>query len=295
MRQTIIADSTKISTFDECPEKYKLSYVENLTPSNVIDEDIAAGAYGHKLLEIYYKEKHHGVQYAIDKCNHFTQHLRDKEFPLSTETSKKVEDRFKFYWMRYAQDDYTTLTHLVKTIKVDSDGLPFTAECPEPLVEQGFSYKLLDTKEYLFVLEGRIDWIAKTQGMNLWIDHKFQFRERNLYTRSIQFKNYALATGLNVGIINYIRLHEKIKESTLDRRTVSFSPLDMKCWRENLIEIFIQMAKAAKNGYEHRWNSCAGKFGYPCQFTNICEEHNLVTINAIKNTQYEKRKEWKPW
>lgn len=291
MRQTIIADSTRISTFLECPEKLNLGYIQNLTPSNQVDEDMAAGAYGHKLLEIYYKNKNAGLQYALDQCSKF--HL-SKEFPLDQELRQLVADRFKFYWMAYSQNDYTTLNHSVKIIKIDN-GLPHEYFTQEPLVEQGFSYPLLDTKEYLFVLEGRIDWIAQAQSMNLWIDHKFQFRRRDLYAKSIQFKNYSLATGLSVGVINYIRLHKKVEDKTLQRQTVSFSPLDMKCWREELIEIFIQMAKATKQGYNKNWNSCSGKFGYPCQFTDICEEHNLVTIKAIKSTKYVKREEWKPW
>lgn len=293
MKQTVILDSTKLSTFLECQQKLRLGYIENLTLSNAIDDAIAVGSYGHKLLEIYYKKKDiFGPVSAINQALEF--HL-DNDFPLDKRIQQIVKDRFDYYCMRYANENYQTISRSKDVIRVNN-GMPFTCKTQEPLVEQGFSFKLLDTPEYLFVLEGRIDWMVDISGVIAWVDHKFQLRKRNLYAKSIQFRNYSLATGLNLGVINYIRLHQQVEETTLERQIVQFSPLDQRMWREELIEYYIFIAKIMRSGeFKKNRDSCSGKFGYKCQFTQICEEYEPELITNIKNTKYVKKEEWKPW
>jgi hypothetical protein len=304
MPQTLILDSSQISSFLECQEKWNLSYIENLTRSVLIDDPIAAGTLMHKYLEIYYKSIGYGHTplnaYKIAAA--FNPDLEDKadagQYPLGTDLRKRVLGRFTDYVTVYtAKKDYEVAKKKVYDIKFSPDGLPVDSTKEEPLVEQGFSYELLNTNEYLFVLEGRIDLLAVLGSEHVWVDHKLQFRERELYSKSIQFRNYSLATGLNLGVINYIRLHQSVNDKTLVRQPISFSSLENRLWKQELIEIFISISKSLTNGAGFRKNreSCSGKFGYPCPFTPICEEWSGETREAIKQRDFVQKKEWKPW
>src|ERR1041385_8702001 len=285
MPQTLILDSSQISTDLECQEKWNLSYIENLTRSITIDDPIAAGTLMHKYLEIYYKSIGYGHTplnaYKIAAA--FNPDLEDKadagQYPLGTDLRKRVLGRFT---------DYVT----VYTAKKD-----YEVAKKKPLIKQGFSYELLNTNEYLFVLEGKIDLLAVLGSEHVWVDHKLQFRERELYSKSIQFRNYSLATGLNLGVINYIRLHQSVNEKTLVRQPISFSSLENRLWKQELIEIFISISKSLTNGVGFKKNreSCSGKFGYACPFTPICEEWSGETREAIKQRDFVQKKEWKPW
>ena len=299
-RQVIIADSSKISTFEECNCKCNYSYNEHITSFGDEKEAIAAGTYGHKLLEIYYKAlfQGHKAYAASNRALEFDMDRADKQedkFPLSTENRELVRARFSKYWMLYQERDFIPLFQPNNIITFSNSGMLVDKLVDDPLVEKGFSYKLLDTSEYLFVLEGRIDMIDYSNSVKKFVDHKFQFRQRDLYSKSIQFRNYALASGCNIGIINYIRLHKNETDKTFVRQPISFNPSEIRLWREELIDIFIRMAQAEKQGYPRNRDACPGKFGYPCEFVPICDEGNPHVREAIKNTNFKKKVEWKPW
>lgn len=291
MRKTLILDSSQMQTYGECPEKWRLQNVEYLTLSNKIRDDFAMGTYGHKLLEIYYSTMRTGtLTKAIEALNNYT---LPAEYPLSLDRREAVWNRVRDYWMKYSSvGDILISTRPARTIGFDDSGFPCTVTEHEPLVEKGFSFPLLDTPEYLFVLEGKIDVIGWMSGQELFMDHKFQTRAHRLYPKSIQFRNYALATGMRTGIINYVRLHKILEKDTLERQIISFSVNELREWKEELIERYIGIV----NGriYKER-AACGGKFGFPCEFTKICDETELVTIKAIKESMYKQKEHWSPW
>lgn len=317
-RKTLILDSSQIESFLTCNQLWNLKYQENLTLSTEVREDMAMGTYGHKLLEIYYTALALGktVQQAVALAQSF--HL-EGDFPLSAEMREKVSARFNDYWMIYCANDiipalgapipiirFREHKYLFNNqceicgdknfIEGDCPNRPYTKMEPKPLVEQGFSYELLNTPEYLFVLEGRIDLIGTLSGQNCWLDHKFQGRKRDLYSKSIQFRNYSLVTDLSLGIINYIRMAKTIEKDTLTRHIVSFSSKDRREWKQELIEIFVTIVRDMElSEYTKNRSACPGKFGYPCEFTKICEETNPVTIQAIKSINYKEKEKWTPW
>lgn len=301
-KQTLILDSSQISTFLECDERWRLAYEESITSSNARDEAMTAGTLGHKMQEIYYTAigKGLGQAQAAREALSFNPDEADAadkhQYPLSEEMRAKVKARFNDYLMTYAARDYTPLCKWIPTIEIGTHGFPIDNKEVVPLVEQGFSYGLFNTNEYLFVLEGRIDFIGETNGTTVWMDHKWQFRERELYKKSIQFRNYALVTGLSLGVINYIRLHQKISEKTFVRQVISFSPHERAYWKQELTEIFVRIAKTMKSrNFERNRSACSGQFGYPCSFTSICEEYNKDTAEAIKQRDFVKKIEWRPW
>lgn len=321
-RKTLVLDSSQIDSFLTCDTLWNYRYNESIVRDNEVREDMAMGTYGHKLLEIYYTALACGksIQEAVAEARTF--HI-DGEFPLSEDIRIKVAARFNDYWMIYCANDIIpalgqpSLKIKFGPHKSICDGVicdsckliipvngeenkcpnaPVSVMEPKPLVEQGFSYELLNDQDYLFVLEGRIDLIGTTSGQNCWMDHKFQGRKRDLYKKSIQFRNYSLVTDLSLGIINYIRLAKTIEKDTLQREIVSFPPWERKQWKSELIDIYKSIANDMDLGYfKKNRSSCAGKFGYACEYTKICEETNLVTIEAIKNQYYKKRERWSPW
>lgn len=304
----LVLDSSQLATFLECPEKWQLTNIECLTKSNTVDDAMSAGTLMHKYLERYYQWK--GLGYDALACQAYAlqfnpdekDELDHHQYPLGAEIRAQLRQRFIEYCMVYANGDYEVATAAKYHITVDSEsGLPKDSVLNVPLVEQGFSYELLNTPEYLFVLEGRIDFIGSLKGNRLWMDHKLQFRQRSLYKKRIQFRNYSLALGYNLGIVNYIRMHKTCTKDTLAREPISFSTTENALWRAELTEIYVDVARQQKLGNPLTSNlvknrdACEGKYGYPCQYVSICEEYNEQTQIAIKNQNFVKRVKWSPW
>lgn len=309
MRQTVIADSSQLSTIFECEQKHAYEYVESLTEINQqkpeltfqVPDKIAMGSLGHKYLEIYYKclGTSKDAELAARTALDFDPDKEDKvdpEFPLDPKNRKIVRDRFCDYLLKYSAGDYSVGTRYVTEIQVQ-DGWLKDVQVPESLVEQGFSYELYNTSEYLFVLEGRIDFIGHQRGESLWMDHKWQLRQRNLYGKSIQFRNYALVTGFPLGVINYVRLKDKVDATTLVRQPIAFNPGEMRAWKEELTEMYIHIAKRQRQADYPQQNrsACPGKFGYECQFTSLCDLYDPRQRQSQKQLYFTKKKEWKPW
>lgn len=338
-KKVIVLDSSQIDTFLTCPEMWQLSYRERLMPKNAqpnvpMDE----GTYGHKLLEIIYKERARGnfktdteiaFAYDIDKetcrCSHGHDRHSDKfhnsptclgehpivcmsigceckefvpvPFPLAAPEREFVRQRVREY--TYAEGPV----------------IPQLIPKSPDHVEVGFSHKLYEDDIRIYILEGRIDLLGQIASNveSGWADHKFQARQRDLYLKSIQFRNYSLVTQLSIGVINYIRLAKKVeKDKTFVRSIISFSRQEMKWWEGELIQIFnrvekyLQYRDVCNNNSIERWNwsSCSGKFGYPCDFTTnslqgrqgICENMlNPQYVQLIKESDYQKKAEWRPW
>lgn len=308
-KQIVIADSTQLQTFCECPTMWLHSFHDNITLEGSIKDDIKMGTMGHKWLEIYYRSLgiDGNLQNAVAAANAINFDELDKVdaegFPLDKAKRSTVIDRLQLYWMKYSKlRDFIPICKQKHAVAFNSEGVPYDCYEKVPLVEQGFSYELLNTSEYLFVLEGRIDLLTEVNGTFHWVDHKFQSREHDLYQKSIQFRNYSLATNCSVGVINYIRLHKAVSDSTLERVAVSFGSAELRAWRSELIDIFVSMAKSMKKlsdqksyAFERNRSACAGKWGYPCQYTPICEEPLRQVGDLIKVQKYIQKKEWRPW
>jgi hypothetical protein len=168
-------------------------------------------------------------------------------------------------------------------------------ESPD-FVEVGFSEPIYEDSDRLYVLEGRIDLLGSLQGLNCVIDHKFQFRKRDLYRKTIQFRNYAMIIKRPMLIANYVGLTKKVDKDTFRRVISSFTAFEHNAWKQRLIRMFDKMAEAISHEYyEQRWSACPGKFGHECQFTTLCEESNSQLIEIKKATMFKQRAEWKPW
>lgn len=317
----LILDSSQIDTFLTCPTQWYYGCKRRLIPNNARENTpMDMGTYGHKLLEIIYKERAKGnsknaidiaFAYDIDKetchCAHGKEihaivadfekcrsvgcpceKFEPIEFPLSAPDRAFVRDRVL---------DYTSF---------EGVSIPELIPTSPDHVEVGFSHKLYEDDNRLFILEGRIDLLGQIANNcpEGWADHKFQSRERDLYLKSIQFRNYSMVTGLSIGVVNYIRFAKKIdKNKTFKRAIISFSRIEMDAWKDNLIRVFskIEDTLIQDNWYDQtdafrNRAACSGKFGYPCGYTTLCENFfNPELIKIYEQSEYKQKPEWRPW
>lgn len=297
-KQILILDSTQIDAYLTCPQLWQYGQKERLTPMGgpSTGEAMAMGTYGHKLLEIYYKTVGSQIRKVCaaeafkpddETCllcgKSKEEHTGDntctfegKPFPLTGPSRSLVLRRFREYTYTYANKD-------------------FKPTSPEH-VEVGFSHKVYEDDDFLFILEGRIDGMGSFDGHPVWWDHKFQLRSRDLYKKSIQFRNYAMATGMTMGLVNYIRLTKEVTKDTFKRDIISFYTAELRWWREELIDIYKDIAvSVGLDSFKKNYSACSGKFGYPCDFTPLCEELLPEIGKAKKEQLYTIREEWKPW
>lgn len=279
----VIADSTQISSFCECPQMWILRHQELLLPSGVSESSEAAmqGVYGHHLLEHFYKGVAKGL--ARDKALEaaFVEPLparNGESFNLDPVLMFKVKERVRMYVM----------AHMVQNTDF---------QLTEPKqVEVGFSVEIDSTSDHLYVLEGRLDLVnVSLSGLNCIADHKFQLRRHDLYKKSIQFRNYAMVSDAKMLIINYIRLAKSIDQDTFRRDVALFTHEEHKWWRGQLIKIFRNMQTALENGPEKNWGACAGRFNESCFYTPLCCEQNDDLRENMKSQLYKIVPEWKPW
>ena len=323
-KYTLILDSSQISTFLECPRLWYYTYQKRLIPSGLAqappkDKDPRdIGTYGHRILDLFYKlrfkmsyneaaaqalqydpdidtcecgclvDEHRSIpQLNLTECQKCHKCLKQggipsslvfKLFPLNLDSRMKVRERLKLYWAYWQNNDFQ----------------PLSARH----VEVGFAEPIYEDSENLFVLEGRIDMIATLQGLNCIVDHKFQVSMHELYTKSIQFKNYALVNKSIMMIINYVRLAQNVvKDITFKRTLINFSVPELLDWKQKLIRIFFTIKRAQETeNFSQNWSACSGKFNYACNFTPLCEEFTPQMV-AIKEKQLYTIKEqiWRPW
>lgn len=278
---TLALDASQINAFMECPSMWYFQFRMNLEPVFWSHEALSKGTIVHGLLERYYKFRA-ASNSVEDSCKMAIENFQvDKaKLEVDEETYKFLITRFAQYCANYSRSDY-------KPLKVGK----------KPLVETGFSVPLVDNANELFVLEGRIDLMVELPNVGpAFMDHKTQSRTNELYGKSTQFRTYAMVTNSSHGVINYFGLQKTVNEKTFRRALLHFSTEERQWWRQELIKKFYEVAYAVRSGYyEHRWSSCSGKYGYPCQFTKICETRSEHLKNAIIQVEYKQRPEWLPW
>lgn len=328
---TLVVDSSQISCFLECPQMWYYRYVRNMVPNFLKPEEqeqksepMNAGTYGHKLLEIFYRARFRGfslndaaavafsynpdVDTCVCGCSADTHQIIEKlkitectrckkclkphkadgtptwepkPFDLSKPTRIAVQTRLTEYFYKYQHNDFKPLS--------------------EQSVEVGFSEPIYEDSENLFVLEGRIDMVGTLQGLQLIVDHKFQMREHDLYAKSIQFRNYALIGRTNLLMVNYIRLHKAVKDTTLQRELVNFTAFEHAAWKQKLIKIFFRMLQTKRAGDEgsavdQNFSACPGRFNYACYYTQLCEEPSAEVLKLKQKQLYSiNTVAWRPW
>ena len=300
-------DASQISQASFCPLSWYLRYRENLAPTGEKREALDKGTIFHMYLGEYYLAKAEGFTYD-EACQRTVVKFKDnqeiKKLDPTGEYNQALSQRFLQYVMRYSQND-------LRAIKKDGTSA----------VEIGFSVKIYEDSEFTFIIEGRIDLIGEIEK-TLFVDHKTQGRKSNLYKYKPQFLTYALATGLEYGLINYIGMTKECTNDTFRRALIHFPPWKIAEWRKYIIERvfwpigvklkkfqyirenckdpqlleFTQSEERALFELDKRLTSCSGAFdSNSCMYAPLCETNDVQMIKTIKAFQYEKISPWSPW
>jgi hypothetical protein len=331
----LILDSSQLSAFSECPQLWDYSYQQRLMPSaRSSNVPMDMGSYGHRLLEIIYKERARGTKdndaieaafnYDIDKetcrCGHTQEkhlkgYLNDSSidiyhncqsigcscvefvgitFPLSDQERGQVKQRVLEYTM------------------YEGSAFPELRAASPDHVEVGFSHLLYEDNRRLYILEGRVDLIGQIANNypDGWADHKFQMRARDLYLKSIQFRNYSMVLERPIGVVNYIRFTQKLDLSpktsnpTFKRALISFSRAELDWWKGEVTSMFSRVENYIRNERQlieqsgrRNWGACSGQFGYPCDFTPLCENvpFGAGLVQIKQDQDFVVKPEWRAW
>jgi len=274
---SLALDSSQIVSFMECPQKWAYSYKMNLEPKERSHEAFSKGTIIHGLLERYYRFLDQGFDKAQGLAVESFKDER-KDLGVSNETFVALVSRFLLYCQLH-KDDLVPLVHNGK-------------KC----IELGFSLPLVDTPDFLFVLEGRIDLGAQFDNFVVVVDHKSQSRHSKFYSHAIQFLNYCLALNTSRMMVNVIGLQDKFKPDYIFRQLFYYSPEKLRQWKEKLILIFYRIADSiAHEEFIRNESQCPGKYNYPCDFCKICEETDPEIVSNIIRIKYKEREPWTPW
>lgn len=289
-------DSSQISEYMTCPLKWFYRYNQNLVFDTKQKVAPDKGTLVHNLLDIYYTMRSldpdgNKLLQANAAIEMFKKSGSVKIlFPTDNgEIEEFICKRFILYVQRWLNSDFIV---------------------PKGGVELGFSHLLFENDDNRFILEGRIDLINTIQGNNCFTDHKTQERTSYLYHYTIQFKNYALATGYEYGIINYFGMQKDdnnklLHDNKLFRQDlIHFDKWMIDEWKDKVISVFFNIAAMLKEykdnpelGFYRAKNdaACSGAFGAnPCVFCNICESP-WAFKEQMKQMKYNVGEPWRPW
>jgi hypothetical protein len=295
-RFELAIDSTQISLFLECPKKWWWSFRQRLQRKGQKRDALDKGSLVHWMMDGYYHSIHRGAKWqvalketqeALARKDWLFLGTKEEEMISLLERLPKnevdlIKDRFNQYAVNYHMADFVPLTRNGK-----------------PAIEVGFSVPIVDNSFYLFVLEGRLDFIANYNGIPVNVDHKSQARKKARHAMEVQFLNYSLATGINRMCINYFGLQKDFKAGETFRRDVfCYNPIQLRIWRQKLETIFYRMAHAIQMDYfdTNEFSCSGGRGGWPCEFVEICKENVAPgVIQAKIKENYEERPLWTPW
>jgi hypothetical protein len=289
-KKIIRLDASQLTAFSICPQMWHLKYQEQLRKStgDRLQAYADKGTIIHLFLESFYTLR--GLEPRMDRIAHGNAAMGLVKDSKVCELLPKSERELIFermfqYVIFYSNGDFTPVRrgHKVAT-------------------EVGFSKVLYENKEVIYVIEGKIDMLAKLHDLEgiIFVDHKSQARRRNYYNYTVQFLTYAWATGARYGCYNYFGLQKENKKNDVFRRgeLISFSDGKLEEFKDWAIDIFSEIecildlddSETTKN-----FSACEGKFGFPCSYTELCEETDPVIFKNKKENAYHKVERWEPW
>lgn len=292
MKKLILsADSHALSSYTRCPQEYKYSHIQNLETAQS-KAFFDKGTLVHLMLGLYYRLRRRG--FAADKAGLLVVSKRlprwIKLFQLSKEEELLILGRFFEYVQNYQHED-------IKPIGI----------------EVGFSEILFENRNFLFIYEGRIDWIGYEKVGNEYLlhftDHKTRSANYGLDCFKNQFFGYAWMMRKvygkdykNWGKVNYFGLQaDKTSKLSKDDKLFEkvwfhFTDAQIDQWEADTIFWFHRMLQSkVLNNWPRSWQ-CDRKFGI-CSFKKICNAATDWEKKLVINSPVFKRNEkaWTAW
>jgi hypothetical protein len=310
----IILDASQIDEFEECALAWYLGYHLNLEPRHS-KHFFNKGSYIHEVLAHYYSNPLNlpDWEFRVKDALEFARTVDlFKKWGIKTQEEKKFYfERLREYFYRWWSEDIVT-----EVIAV----------------EKGFSWLLYEDERRRYILEGKIDLVARTPNLGLIVqDHKSQSRAYEKYELNHQVMNYFSYVKPDYFVYNYIGLQDKKNDSTFVKQIYKPHPGMLEQWRRDVLKTFhsmydmitahafdeegeckvcgdsydarVQMSCASETSkglyhidkFPRRRANCASKFGL-CQFHHICEvPDNSKWVPIVKNAYKLKDEKWRAW
>jgi hypothetical protein len=242
------------------------------------------GSLAHNGLEVYYR--------MLAENEHFDERVSacvTKIKELSTDVSEYISDTDK-------------VTHLCGVIEENLDYWRSEDESSLEIlqVEQPFAYTLFEDDTVRFIISGKIDLLVNFHGIGrnasysgLPIDHKTFSRDSEVLRKSNQFINYCNAVESNYLVVNRIGLTQKKAEEKFKRLPLSYDPLYIKAWKDNLIKMLGNeyLTCIATGSWVEKPTSC-NKFNRTCEYYIICDSSGQDAKDFKLENEFIDAPEW---
>lgn len=276
MSQTILTlDSQALNAYGTCEVFYNLSFLQHYKPKSH-KPALVRGTHLHNVLYLFYKSK-------MKKCNYDICVSKGMRY-LSIIGKHWPKEEFLLLVQKFSE--YCTY-YRGETL------------CPIGL-EKGFSKILWQNKDYIFIYEGRIDFVGrfKNDPARFWMDHKSESSKEELNPNSDQFIGYSWALGSLVGngIINYLGMQKSYKpEDSFRRTSIQHKKEIIQEWKDQTIIKYFKIMDLQRHGiYLKNRHSCKPYRCNLCMYNEICNQTHPAKIQSLLNTDFE-IKEWKAW
>src|SRR5574340_27594 len=287
----IILDASKIDLFETCPARYNFRHNHNnVLPIIHKSKSLDFGGLAHNGLEVYYKMLAEGKHFS-DRMQACLMKIREVSSDPTASNSEPDE-----------------VNLLLRAIEESCDYWRAEDEnCLEILgVEQPFAYVLYEDDTIRIIISGKIDLLVNFHGIGnnssykrLPIDHKTYSRDNKVMRKSNQFINYCSAVESNYLVVNRIGLHNpdakkpKSAEEKYKRLPLSYDPIYIKDWRDNLTKMLLQeYLTCVSEGYWPEKPTSCNKFNRECEYLAICDCSGQDSKDYKLENEYIIGEEW---
>lgn len=288
-------DSSQIRSYMTCPHMWYLSYVKNLRAPWKYQNASDIGTLTHQLLEIYYtlrglNPNENAMAHANLALDIFKQCKIYETYKVSKEDVNLIANRFVQYNIKYMANDIKPLVR---------HGIVGT--------EVGFTKKLYEDGFVIYLVEGRMDLLARIDDIKIVVDNKTQAQHKTLYSHRPQVMTYLWATGYNYFLYNYFGVQKTYVEGeTLWRDLVYVQPWQIERWVETMLRVFDEIRQiylgneilgtdATEYNFNQNLNSCSGPDEKrACQYAMRCNAP-IELHKAIDQTYFYKAPKWSAW
>ena len=279
-KEIIVVDSQRLSTIQNCPYKYDLTFNHNFVPVNKQDF-FERGDLIHKMLEQYYKlrkfqDNWRGKfsQGEIQKiCEKVGEHFA-VAMQLPVEEVDDVFCVFKEYVEYYWGEPHGTIA-----------------------VEQVGSKIMFQNEELTILYETKIDWICSLSNVAILpVDHKSSRRRGMVNELSNQFMGYCWMLNVCNLMVNKIGFQTSVKpKDKFERAILSYPRPVIEEWLDNSVKWILELRRCYQRGdWKKNFTSCdkynSGTESTMCVFRPVClapPEIRMAKANQLFNIRDE--------
>ena len=287
-----VFDSSTLATFKQCPQFFKLSYIDSWKPKGLSVHLKAGGAFAHgieRARTAFYVEEQSAEDSVADGLQALLAFYGDFECPAdSAKSAERTAGALEFYFDRYplSHDNATPIT-----LPSGKRGIEFNFVHPLPITHPETGNPLLYC--------GRMDAILDYAGGVFICDEKTTTSLGATWSRQwdlrSQFSGYAWGcreAGIRVdGVI--VRGVSILKTKYDTQEAISYRPAwQVGRWYEEMLQWIGDIQRCWETGvWRHNLDHACGDFG-GCQYRQVCLTQPDQGASWLET--YFERRHWDP-